>query len=115
MCDMQSCGHNIPATSRRPFRATRERPTAHPINSMLLRLAASSARRLGSLAAGLFNLAEEKREITVSWTELGISGKHKLRDLWRHEGLGEAENEYTAHVARHGVQLVRFWPAGDGR
>jgi len=69
----------------------------------------------GSLAAGLFNLAEEEREITVSWTELGISGKHKLRDLWRHEGLGEAENEYTAHVARHGVQLVRLWPAGDGR
>ena len=60
----------------------------------------------GSVALGLFNLAEEPREVSAKWSELGISGKQRVRDLWRQRDAGAAEGEYQAKLARHGVILV---------
>jgi hypothetical protein len=37
-----------------------------------------------------------------------------VRDLWRWKELGTATGRYAATVARHGVVLVRVWPAGRG-
>jgi alpha-galactosidase len=65
----------------------------------------------GSLAAGLFNLSESPREITVTWEQLGVRGKQRVRDLWRQADIRACEGEYTAEVGRHGVMLVRLWPA----
>jgi len=64
----------------------------------------------GSLAVGLFNLAETSRKMTVKWDALGIKGYQKIRDVWRHKDLGEINKQYSAQVARHGVMLVRLWP-----
>ena len=62
----------------------------------------------GSLAVGLFNLGERERTIKVDWKTLGLSGKQRVRDLWRQKELGECEGAFEASVARHGVVLVRM-------
>ena len=64
----------------------------------------------GSKAVGLFNLGEQPAKIAVSWTELGISGKQHVRDLWRQKDLGKFNREFQAEVPRHGVIMVRIWP-----
>lgn len=65
----------------------------------------------GSLAVGLFGLGEEPRTIEVTWRELGIEGEHRVRDLWRQKDLAVARDRFAADVTRHGVALVRLWPA----
>ena len=65
----------------------------------------------GSLAVGLFNLAEGEREIRVSWEELGLSGPQAARDLWRQRDLGQVRGSYAATLPRHDVALVRLRPA----
>jgi alpha-galactosidase len=61
-------------------------------------------------AVGLFNLGERPATIEVAWTELGITGKKCVRDLWRQKVQGEFETDFRAEVPRHGVVLVRISP-----
>jgi alpha-galactosidase len=68
----------------------------------------------GSIAVGLFNLSEAPRAITVTAADLGTSGPQRVRDLWRWKDVGTIADAYTASVARHGVMLVRMWPASSG-
>jgi alpha-galactosidase len=63
----------------------------------------------GSMAVGLFNRAEMAMEVQAKWTDLGLTGKHRVRDLWRQKDAGEFETSFTATVPRHGVCLVRVW------
>ncbi len=65
----------------------------------------------GSRAIGFFNLAQEPQEISVTWAQLGLTGRQNVRDLWRQKDLGQADQKLTATVGRHGVVLVRVWPA----
>jgi len=65
----------------------------------------------GSLSVGLFNLGEIGQPITATWQSLGLTGKQRARDLWRQKDLGLFDGKYQASVPRHGVMLVRFWPA----
>jgi len=62
----------------------------------------------GSKAVGLFNLGEQPAQLAVSWTELGISGGQRIRDLWRQKDLGKLNETFQAEVPRHGVTLVRL-------
>ena len=64
----------------------------------------------GSLAVGLFNLAEAQREIAVDWSLLGIQGPRQARDLWRQKDLGRSTDRFTTSVPRHGVALIRLRP-----
>jgi alpha-galactosidase len=74
----------------------------------------------GSTAVGLFHSGQDSpadafnwgegiptQTITVTWQDLGISGKHEVRDLWRHQDLGEFLDLFTAEVPFHGVVLVK--------
>jgi len=61
----------------------------------------------GSKAVGLFNRGRKASEVKVSWTELGLTGKHSVRDLWRQRDIGDSSDGYAAEVARHGVVLIR--------
>jgi alpha-galactosidase len=65
----------------------------------------------GSLAVGLFNRGEGLRTVEAGWAELGLGGPQRVRDLWRQRDIGVAEGKLAAAVARHGVLLVRMWPA----
>jgi len=62
----------------------------------------------GSLAVGLFNRDEMDMKVGVKWSELGISGKHKVRDLWRQKDLGAFEDEFSTMVPRHGTVFVKI-------
>ena len=73
----------------------------------------------GSRAVGFFNRSEEDTNITVKWsdftnspmTDLKVSGKQTVRDLWRQKDIGAADGEFTAKVPKHGVVLVKIKPA----
>jgi alpha-galactosidase len=61
----------------------------------------------GSKAVGLFNRGEDENTVTVKWSDLGSTGKQKVRDLWRQKNLGEFKDSFSAMVPRHGVVLIR--------
>ncbi len=63
----------------------------------------------GSLAVGLFNLLPKKQELSVSWKDLGIAGKKRVRDLWRQKDLGAYNNRFAVDVQPRGVSLVRLY------
>jgi alpha-galactosidase len=58
-------------------------------------------------AVALFNRGTQPAKITARWSDCGIAGERRLRDLWAHEDRGRAKGEYTAEVASHGVVLLR--------
>lgn len=62
----------------------------------------------GSKAVGLFNLGEQPAKLTVSWAELGLSGKQLVRDVWRQKDLGKFDENFQTEVPRHGVMMVRL-------
>jgi alpha-galactosidase len=64
----------------------------------------------GSVAVGLFNRGAKGVKVTALWSDLGIKGKQKIRDLWRQKDLGIYSEKFSAKVARHGVVMVRLWP-----
>jgi alpha-galactosidase len=69
----------------------------------------------GSLAVGLFNRDEMDMPVTVRWSELGISGPQRVRDLWRQQDLGTADRELTRVVPRHGTLFVTLTPRQRSR
>jgi alpha-galactosidase len=70
----------------------------------------------GSLAVGLFNRGEGLKVVEAKWADLGLQGPQKVRDLWRQRDIGVLEGRFEAAVARHGVVLIRMWPAaGAGK
>jgi alpha-galactosidase len=65
----------------------------------------------GTRAVGLFNRGATAATVTAKWSELGLSGKQIVRDLWRQKDLGAFEGQFQAPVPRHGVVLVQLRPA----
>jgi alpha-galactosidase len=63
----------------------------------------------GSHAVGLFNRDEMPAKAEVKWADLGLAGKHRVRDLWRQKDLGNHQDGFSAKVPRHGVVLIRVW------
>jgi alpha-galactosidase len=49
--------------------------------------------------------------MTLKWSDLGLSGKQSVRDLWRQKDLGGFGDQFQADVARHGVALIKVTPA----
>ena len=66
----------------------------------------------GSLAVGLFNLAEQRRKLTADWSELGLGGPQIVRDVWRQKDIGSFDKQFTISVNPHGVSLIRLRNAG---
>ena len=64
----------------------------------------------GSKAVGLFNLGEKEATVTAKWSDLKLSGKLTVRDLWRQKDLGQFDGQFQATVASHGAELVRIAP-----
>lgn len=64
----------------------------------------------GSKAVGLFNLGDLENKVEVKWSDMGIEGPQKIRDLWRQKELGIFENKFEAKVPVHGVLLIRITP-----
>ncbi len=64
----------------------------------------------GGLAVGLFNRSMNKSTISATYKDLGITGKWKIRDLWRQIDLGIYSEKVQAEVESHGVLLLKLIP-----
>jgi alpha-galactosidase len=65
----------------------------------------------GSKAVGLCNRDEVTREVTACWADLDLTGVQRIRDVWRHRDLGQFNASFGTTVPRHGVVLLRIFPA----
>jgi alpha-galactosidase len=61
----------------------------------------------GSRAVALFNRGMKPYSVTARWSDIGVTGRQRVRDLWLKKDLGEFENSYTVTVPRHGAVLIR--------
>jgi alpha-galactosidase len=61
----------------------------------------------GGEAVGLFNRGAAAAEMTVKWADVGVNGKHKVRDLWKRSDEKWDAAGFTASVPSHGVVLLR--------
>lgn len=79
----------------------------------------------GSKAVGLFNTDNNKKTpsdyfspgnsnikelIIFKASDIRISGKFRVRDLWRQKNLGIYSNEFSIKVPYHGVKLLKITP-----
>jgi alpha-galactosidase len=62
----------------------------------------------GSVAAGLFNLTREPREIACTLQEAGAAARVGVRDVWRQQDDGTASGELRRTVGPRGVALLRL-------
>ena len=61
----------------------------------------------GGKAVGLFNLSDQPAYIDVAFTEVGLKGPVKARDVWAAKDLGRLKT-YRTIVPGHGVVLLRL-------
>ena len=67
----------------------------------------------GSIAVGLFNLGTNGPvAVAASWSDLKLSGRQSVRDLWRQKDLGFYDVEFQITVAPHGAEMVKMQKAG---
>jgi hypothetical protein len=59
-----------------------------------------------SRAVVLFNTNDQPTLITVNWTQVGLSGRVKVRDLWLHKDLGTFQFSFSSTVPPHGVTMI---------
>jgi alpha-galactosidase len=65
----------------------------------------------GSEAVALLNLTSSPKEITVTWSQLGLRGAATVRDLWDHAERGVFATAYTVTVSSHGTVLLLVRPS----
>jgi len=69
------------------------------------------ARQLedGSMAVGLFNFGAAPTTGSVDWSDLHLTGRCSVRDLWRQKDLGTFDQKFESQeIPPHGVILVRI-------
>lgn len=62
----------------------------------------------GSRAVALLNRKDEPQNIAVLWSDLGISGRWKVRDLWSHQDKGVFDGRYSRTVPSHATALLKL-------
>ncbi len=61
----------------------------------------------GDYAVAFFNRGAQEAKVTANWKDIGWTGEHKARDLWKHADLGEQSDGYSSVVPSHGVVMIR--------
>ena len=62
----------------------------------------------GMKAVALLNRGASSADITVNWTDIGLSlGDARVRDLWRRKNLGAYSDQITINTPSHGVSIIR--------
>ena len=62
----------------------------------------------GTTVIGLFNRNDVDKKIDVQYSEIGLSGKRIIRNLWIQKDLGTFMNQYSTSVPSHGVVMLRI-------
>ncbi|GIF23029.1 hypothetical protein BJ973_000614 [Actinoplanes tereljensis] len=86
-------------TPARPVSASAQQPIWYALNPD------------GSYTVALFNLGRTDKDVTVNWSDLGLTGAATVRDLWDRKDLGRFATKFTASgVPIHGVRLLKVTP-----
>ena len=67
----------------------------------------------GDWAVCMLNASGHAAPLTIDWDRMNFYLKNKryaLRDLWKHEAVGNTEKPFTATVASHDVVMLRLSP-----
>ncbi|NLX23667.1 MAG: alpha-galactosidase [Phycisphaerae bacterium] len=62
----------------------------------------------GTMAVGLFNRNRADASVTVQWSDLKLSGRQPVRNLWLRENVGTYEDSYATSVPRHGAIMLKI-------
>jgi alpha-galactosidase len=62
----------------------------------------------GTTAAGLFNRGPVQATVTAKWSDLGLTGRLPVRDLWQQKDLGASDGAFATEVPSHGAVLVKI-------
>jgi len=65
----------------------------------------------GTLAVGLCNRSHASATAGVHWSQLGLTGRQSIRDLWREQMVGTFDGGFSAEVPPRGVMLIQVIPA----
>jgi hypothetical protein len=60
-----------------------------------------------SYAVGIFNRGDDEAPVKVTWSAIGLKGKLRGRDLWKHQDVDVSGDTYTVKVPKHGVVALR--------
>jgi alpha-galactosidase len=60
--------------------------------------------------AALFNISDSAKNISLPFTQMGLTGKIQVRDLWGREELGIFKKEYVREIPAHGSALLKLTP-----
>ncbi len=85
---------------------------AQPVSTKTNRQVWYSLNADSSYTVALFNLGTTEADMTVKWSDLGLNGSAKVRDLWAKKDVsGQFASGYTAAtVPPHGVRLFKVTP-----
>ncbi len=63
-------------------------------------------------AVALLNRSASAANMTVNWSDIGLSGSATVRDLWARADLGSFSGSYTVSVPSHGIVLIKVVAGG---
>jgi alpha-galactosidase len=62
----------------------------------------------GDYYVALFNMNATPAVVELPWSELGLDGARRVRDLWTHTELGNSGHSFSTRLEGHGVRLLRI-------
>ncbi len=80
----------------------------HPVSTATEQQAWYANNGDGTYTVGLFNLGGSASTVAVDWSEIGLDGPAKVRDLWTHQELGTFDTGFSSsNLASHGSRLLK--------
>ena len=61
----------------------------------------------GTTAVALFNRGMTPTKVTARWSDIGVTGRQPVRDLWLRKPVGTFTESYTTTVPRHGAVMIK--------
>jgi alpha-galactosidase len=62
----------------------------------------------GTFAVGLFNMGKDPSEVTINFSEIKLTGKLEVRDLWRQTDMGRFTGKFSSQVPAQGVVMLKI-------
>jgi len=54
------------------------------------------------------NRGPNKQELKVKWSDIGLAGSWKVRDLWMQKDVGVFRDVFTTPLASHETRVLRL-------
>ena len=61
----------------------------------------------GAKAVALFNRGLQATTVSAQWSDVGVTGRHPVRDLWQQRDIGTFSDRFSTLVPAHGAVLVK--------